>query len=110
MICVITGRVGKDAIVLENNSCIFSLATTKKGYTNKNGETYPDQTIWFSVFAHKNIAPYIKKGDSLVVYTDWLDTSIYEDNVELSCRAMKIEFMAKGNNNNANNESYQPPF
>lgn len=87
----ISGRVGQDAKELENG-CVFSLATTKKGFTTNDGKVIEDKTTWVDVFGHKNLAPHVKKGDSLTIYTDDISTSIYEDKVNLSCRAISIEF------------------
>ena len=91
---VISGKVGGDARVLENG-CVFNMASTKKGFTTKDGKVIEDKTTWISVFAHKNLAPHINKGDSLTVYTDDLNTQVYEGKVQLSCRAISIEFGGK---------------
>ena len=68
------GNVGKDPDVrhLENN-CVaqFSLATTKKGYTTKEGQTVPDRTEWHSLVVWNKLAEivekFVKKGDKLYV-------------------------------------------
>lgn len=90
----ISGRVGKDAQELEN-ICVFSIASTKKGYTKQDGTKTEDQTVWFSVFARKGIAPYVKKGDSITIYTDFIKTDVYEGKATLSCFANDLEFGAK---------------
>lgn len=92
----ISGKVGRDAKELENG-CVFSIASTKKGFKKQDGTEIPDKTVWFSIFAHKNLAPYVKKGDSLTVYTDDLNTQVHEGKCQLSCRALNIEFGGKGN-------------
>lgn len=101
----ISGRVGNDAKELENG-CVFSIASTKRGYTTKEGKVIEDKTIWFNVFAHKNLTPHVKKGDSLTVYTDDISTQVYEGNAQLSCRAVSIEFGGKAKN--TQNQSQQP--
>ena len=104
----ISGRVGKDAKELENG-CVFSIASTKKGFTTKDGKVIEDRTIWFDVFAHKNLAQYIKKGDSLTIYTDFINTSVYEDNVGLTVNAVSIEFGGKSNQNNTRDDNVTSP-
>lgn len=99
----ISGRVGQDAKELESG-CVFSIASTKRGFTTKNGTVVPDKTIWMKVFAHKNLAPHIKKGDYISVYTDFLNTEIYESKVNLSCNALNIEFGPKQESNSEPSE------
>lgn len=103
---IISGRVGNDAKELENG-CVFNIASTKKGFTSKSGSVIPDKTVWFSVFAHKNLAPYIKKGDSITVYTDDLNTYVYEGKCNLSCNALNIEFGGKSSGNTSTTEPQQ---
>lgn len=97
------GNVGKDPDVrhLENN-CVaqFSLATTKKGYTTKEGQTVPDRTEWHSLVVWNKLAEivekFVKKGDKLYVegelrYRNYDDqngvkryvTEIYVENMEM---------------------------
>jgi len=90
----ISGRVGNDAKETEHG-CVFSIATTKKGYKKQDGTTSPDQTIWFSVFGRKGLAPYVKKGDSITIYTDFIKADVYEGKATLSCFANDLEFGAK---------------
>lgn len=98
----ISGRVGQDAKELDNN-CVFSIASTKKGFTNRDGKVIEDRTIWFNVFAHKKLAQYIKKGNSMTIYTDFIGTQVYEGKAQLSCNAVDIYF--GGNTNNQSNQS-----
>ena len=97
------GNVGKDPDVrhLENN-CVaqFSLATTKKGYTTKEGQAVPDRTEWHSLVVWNKLAEivekFVKKGDKLYVegelrYRSYDDqngvkryvTEIYVENMEM---------------------------
>lgn len=62
----ITGRVGKDAEV-KDIYAVFNMASTKKGYTKKDGTVIPDKTTWVSVFCSPNLGKHIKKGQYLVV-------------------------------------------
>lgn len=98
------GNVGKDPDVrrLENNACVaqFSLATTKKGYTAKDGQQVPERTEWHSLVAWNKLAEviekFVKKGDKLYVegelrYRNYEDqngvkryiTEIYVENMEM---------------------------
>lgn len=98
------GNVGKDPDVrrLENNACVaqFSLATTKKGYTAKDGQQVPERTEWHSLVAWNKLAEviekFVKKGDKLYVegelrYRSYEDqngvkryiTEIYVENMEM---------------------------
>lgn len=102
----ISGRIGGDAKELEKG-CVFNIASTKKGFTTKDNVVIEDKTTWFSVFAHKNLCPHIKKGDSLIIYTDGIDSKIHESKVYLSCRAVSIEFGGKSQQNT--NDNTPPP-
>lgn len=98
------GNVGKDPDVrrLENNACVaqFSLATTKKGYTAKDGQQVAERTEWHSLVAWNKLAEviekFVKKGDKLYVegelrYRNYEDqngvkryiTEIYVENMEM---------------------------
>ncbi len=90
----ISGKVGNDAKLLENG-CVFNIASTKRGFTTKDGKVIEDKTVWVSIFGHKNLAPHIHKGDSLTVYTDDINSKIHNDKVYLSCKAVSIEFGGK---------------
>jgi hypothetical protein len=103
----ISGKVGQDAKQLENG-CVFSIASTKKGYTTNEGRVVEDKTLWVSVFAHKNLAPYINKGDSLTIYTDDIKTEVYEGKCNLSCYAVSVEFGGKSNQSTP--KQNEPPF
>lgn len=73
-ICLL-GNVGKDPEVryLDTGVAVaqFSLATTVKGYTTKDGKTYADRTEWHNLVAWRGLAEtiekYVHKGDKLYV-------------------------------------------
>jgi single-strand DNA-binding protein len=72
--CILVGNVGKDPEVrqFENNSVAsFSLATTEKGYTTKEGKVIADKTEWHNIVAWKGLATlaekYITKGSQIYV-------------------------------------------
>lgn len=57
----------------DNGGCVatFSLATTKRGYTTKDGRQIPERTEWHNVILQNGLAKvanqYIKKGDKLYI-------------------------------------------
>ena len=82
---ILLGHVGKDAEKKEfsNGNCIvsFSLATTEKGYTSKNGTEIPDRTEWHNIVVIGNltkVGDYIKKGSQLYVEGK-INTRNYDD-------------------------------
>jgi len=101
---ILVGNVGKDPEVrhLDNDVVVanFSLATTERGYTTKDGKEYPDRTEWHNIVAWRGLAKlaegYIKKGMKLYVEgkirtRSWEDqngvkrytTEIFADEIEL---------------------------
>ena len=72
---ILVGTVGKDADVhtFENGDkkATTTLATTKRGYTLKNGTQVPDQTEWHNLVINGGMAKvaeqYVKKGTNLYV-------------------------------------------
>lgn len=100
---ILVGNVGKDPEVrhLDNDVTVanFSLATTDKGYTTKNGTEVPERTEWHNIVAWRGLAKlaegYIKKGMKLYIEgqirtRSWEDqngvkkyiTEIFADNIE----------------------------
>jgi len=70
----ILGRVGKDPQVSHINDtkkAAFSIATTDRGYTTKNGTQVPDRTEWHNIVAWRGLAEicekYVHKGDLLYI-------------------------------------------
>ena len=70
----ILGRVGKDPQVSHINDvkkAAFSMATTDRGYTTKNGTQVPDRTEWHNIVAWRGLAEicekYVHKGDLLYI-------------------------------------------
>jgi len=103
------GHLGKDAEVKQlgnTNLLEFSIASTKKGYTTSDGSVIPDVTTWINVKKWKGegLAPYLKKGDKIVVSGD-LEIREHEGKYYTSIIAQNIEFMSKRESN-----SEQPPF
>ena len=72
---ILIGNVGKDPDVryLESGVAVatFSLATTARGYTLKNGTQVPDRTEWHNIVLWRGLAQtaekYVHKGDKLYI-------------------------------------------
>ena len=98
------GNVGQDPDVrsLDNGIKVanFTLATTERGYTLKNGTQVPEKTEWHNIVVWRGLAEvvekYVRKGDKLYLegkiktrsYDDKQGikrymTEIYVDNLEL---------------------------
>jgi len=83
---ILVGNVGKDPDVryLDNNVTVanFTIATTERGYTGKDGQVYPDKTDWHNIVAWRGLAQiiekYVKKGTQLYVEGK-LKTRTYDD-------------------------------
>ncbi len=101
---ILVGNVGKDPEVryLDNDVAVanFSIATTERGYTSRDGQTVPDRTEWHNVVAWRGLAKvvenYVKKGTQLFIegkirtrsYDDKdgnkrYVTEVYADNLQL---------------------------
>lgn len=84
---ILMGNVGKDPQItqFENGGVVaqFTLATTKKGFTTKNGNQIPERTEWHNIVLPNGLAKvaeqYVKKGDKLYIEGE-LRTRSYEDN------------------------------
>jgi single-strand DNA-binding protein len=100
--CILIGNVGKDAEVADVNGfkvAKFSLATTEKGYTTKEGKKVEDKTEWHNIVAWRGLAElaekWIKKGSQLYIegkisYRSWekdgvthYATDIIAENIQL---------------------------
>lgn len=84
---MLIGNVGQEPkfTMFDNGGSVaqISLATTKKGYTTKDGQQVPDRTEWHNVVVQNGLAKvanqYIHKGDKLFIEGE-LRTRSYEDN------------------------------
>lgn len=80
------GHTGKapDFKEFDNGSCVatFSLATTKRGFTTKDGRQIPERTEWHNIVLQNGLAKvanqYVKKGDKLYIEGE-LKTRSYDD-------------------------------
>lgn len=84
---ILMGNVGKDPDVktFDNGGVVaqFPLATTKRGFTTKDGREIPERTEWHNIVLSNGLAKiagqYVKKGDKLYIEGE-LRTRSYEDN------------------------------
>lgn len=85
---ILRGNVGANPQVknFENGGKIatFSLATTERGYTNKEGKEIPDRVVWHNIVIRRagliNVCEmYVGKGSSVLVVGK-IETREYKDN------------------------------
>lgn len=80
------GNTGNDPVFKEfdNGGCVatFSLATSKRGFTTKDGKQIPERTEWHNIVFQNGLAKvanqYVKKGDKLYIEGE-LRTHSYDD-------------------------------
>ena len=116
------GFVGADPQVktFENGGTIavFTLATTERGFTTKDGKTIPDVTDWHKIVVRGNglvgiCEKYVKKGTPLLIEGK-IHTRTYEDKngVKKEITEVFVEELellgAKKNENASQNNDYQP--
>ena len=78
----------------------FSIATTKKGYTAKDGTVIPDKTEWHNIVVWRGIAEtakkYLHKGDKVYVEGEIRSRSFEDKNgvrhtvVEIFAESMEM--------------------
>ena len=84
---ILMGNVGKDPEYkdFDNGGSVaqFTLATTQRGFTTKDGREIPERTEWHNIVLSNGLAKiagqYVKKGDKLYIEGK-LRTRSYEDN------------------------------
>ena len=85
---ILKGNVGADPTItdFENGGKVaqFTLATTERGYTTKDGRQIPDVTDWHNCVAKQSglagvCEQYVKKGTPLLIVGK-IRTRDYEDN------------------------------
>lgn len=72
---IIVGRVGQDPKITDftnGNKCAqFSVATTERGFTTRDGREVPDKTEWHNIVCYGNLAQvvqnFVRKGSSLYI-------------------------------------------
>lgn len=116
---ILLGNVGKDPQIRDGNGqkfATFSLATTDKSYTKRDGTVMPERTEWHSIVANGNIVQvierYVKAGTKLYIEGK-LRTLKYtaRDNTERQVTEVYVDSMellgGKPQEQNTNQQRYQ---
>lgn len=99
---ILLGRVGKDPKIQQfdgGNKASFSVATTERGFTTRDGKEIPEKTEWHNIVCWKGLSTiverFVKKGDLIylegkITTRSWDSdngkkyiTEIVADNIEL---------------------------
>lgn len=116
---ILLGNVGKDPQIRDGNGqkfATFSLATTEKSYTKRDGTVMQERTEWHSIVANGNIVQvierYVKAGTKLYIEGK-LRTRKYtaRDNTERQVTEVYVDSMellgGKPQEQNTNQQRYQ---
>ena len=116
---ILLGNVGKDPQIRDGNGqkfATFSLATTDKSYTKRDGTVMPERTEWHSIVANGSIVQvienYVKAGIKLYIEGK-LRTRKYtaRDNTERQVTEVYVDSMellgGKPQEQNTNQQRYQ---
>lgn len=85
------GNVGGDPIIthFDGGGCVaqFSLATTERGYTTKDGKEIPDITDWHNIVVKKSglagvVEAFVRKGSPLLIEGKIRTRTYQKDGVE----------------------------
>jgi single-strand DNA-binding protein len=129
---ILLGNVGKDPQIRDGNGqkfATFSLATTDKSYTKRDGTVMPERTEWHSIVANGNIVQvierYVKAGTKLYIEgklrtrkytardnTERQVTEVYVDSMELlgSKQESNPNVPSANQQHSQQNDSYNPPY
>lgn len=129
---ILLGNVGKDPQIRDGNGlkfATFSLATTDKSYTKRDGTVMPERTEWHSIVANGNIVQvierYVKAGTKLYIEgklrtrkytardnTERQVTEVYVDSMELlgSKQEINPNVPIANQQHSQQNNSYNPPY
>lgn len=129
---ILLGNVGKDPQIRDGNGqkfATFSLATTDKSYTKRDGTVMPERTEWHSIVANGNIVQvierYVKAGTKLYIEgklrtrkytardnTERQVTEVYVDSMELlgSKQESNPNVPLANQQHSQQNNSYNPPY
>lgn len=129
---ILLGNVGKDPQIRDGNGlkfATFSLATTDKSYTKRDGTVMPERTEWHSIVANGNIVQvierYVKAGTKLYIEgklrtrkytardnTERQVTDVYVDSMELlgSKQESNPNVPIANQQHSQQNNSYNPPY
>ena len=87
-LCVLRGNVGQDPTItdFQNGGKVaqFTLATTERGFTTREGREIPDITDWHNIVVKQSglarvCQQYVKKGTPLLIVGK-IRTRTYQDN------------------------------
>lgn len=129
---ILLGNVGKDPQIRDGNGqkfATFSLATTDKSYTKRDGTVMPERTEWHSIVANGNIVQvierYVNAGTKLYIEgklrtrkytardnTERQVTEVYVDSMELlgSKQESNPNVPIANQQHIQQNNSYNPPY
>ena len=129
---ILLGNVGKDPQIRDGNGqkfATFSLATTDKSYTKRDGTVMPERTEWHSIVANGNIVQvierYVKAGTKLYIEgklrtrkytardnTERQVTEVYVDSMKLlgSKQESNPNVPIANQQHSQQNNSYNPPY
>ena len=129
---ILLGNVGKDPQIRDGNGqkfATFSLATTDKSYTKRDGTVMPERTEWHSIVVNGNIVQvierYVKAGTKLYIEgklrtrkytardnTERQVTEVYVDSMELlgSKQESNPNVPFANQQHSQQNNSYNPPY
>ena len=129
---ILLGNVGKDPQIRDGNGqkfATFSLATTDKSYTKRDGTVIPERTEWHSIVANGNIVQvierYVKAGTKLYIEgklrtrkytardnTERQVTEVYVDSMKLlgSKQESNPNVPIANQQHSQQNNSYNPPY
>lgn len=86
--CILKGNVGQDARITTfqdgGKVAQFTLATTERGFTTRDGKQIPDETNWHNIVVKRTglagvCEQYVKKGTPLLIVGK-IQTRSYQDN------------------------------
>lgn len=86
--CFLKGNVGKDPTItdFQNGGKVaqFTLATTERGFTTRDGRQIPDETQWHNIVVKRTglagvCEQFVKKGTPVLIVGK-IQTRSYEDN------------------------------
>ena len=93
---ILLGNVGKDPVIRYVGSrpvAEFTLATTEKAYTNREGAQVPERTEWHRIVMWDNNASiaekYIRKGSRLYIEGK-LRTRVWEDRTAIKHQVTEV--------------------
>ena len=129
---ILLGNVGKDPQIRDGNGlkfATFSLATTDKSYTKRDGTVMPERTEWHNIVANGNIVQvierYVKAGTKLYIEgklrtrkytardnTERQVTEVYVDSMKLlgSKQESNPNVPIANQQHSQQNNSYNPPY